>query len=380
MAKSKWNARLKKAATAWKDSKEAYNSQFAADNLPEDTYVMKLQDATFKETGKDHNLTILVEYVILEGEHKGVVVSSFFNLESEWGPVFARKWFGMMETYAVINEVPEEAEDLEETIADIKAAEPVCKVRFSRNSQGYKNVDVISIIVDGEEGSEEGSEEGGEEGIDLEAMDKAELRQLIKDNDLEIDGWRKMNEEQLREAIGEVLGDGEESGEEAGEEGSEEGEEESVDLDELDKDGLLALIDENEIDPADLGFKNKLLMKKASEDKIRKALEEYMAENGGEEGGEGGSDEDDELLEQARIFCGTWDVNIADDADLDDVKEAMKVCEFPEKELDEEEVALLEKLELTDCIKKPAAKKAVAKKAAAKPAAKATGKKIIKKK
>lgn len=356
--KSKWGARLKKAASVWKQSEEAYKEAFGAENLAEDTYVVKLRNCELKLNNKEQ-LTIVRSHVILEGDFKGIPITDRFNLESDWGAVRARRWFLMLG-----KDAPENSEEIEELLVEINDEKAVCKGRFSRNN-GFANLDITSVIGEDYDGSEGG--EGGEgTEIDLESMDKDELRALIKENELDIDGWRKMDEDALREAIAEAISGSEEGSEgEEGEEGgeSEEGSDDSVDLDSLDKDGLLKLIEENEIDSKDLGFKNKLLMKKATEKQLRKALEEALGgtEEGGEEGGEEGSD-DDELLEQAKVFCGTWGVEVAEDADLDDIKEAISGCSFPEKEVDDDEEALLKSLELESCIQRKSAKKIIKKK------------------
>lgn len=346
-AKSKWGARLSKMKSGWSSSEQQYKEMFGAADIPEDVYVAKLQDCELTESNSG-KLRIKREHVIMEGEHKGVPVRDGLNLENEYGPVFCRRWLHMIGA-----DVPENPEELETLLAEIKEAAPVCKIRV-RHSGDYTNVDVISVVGDEEVGEEGSGEEGEGDEIDLDSMDKDELRALVKENDLEIDGWRKMDEDTLREAIREAISGEEEGSEEEGEEEGEEEEGDDVDLDSLDKDGLLALIKENEIDPKDLGFKNALLMKKASEDKLREALQTALGEGEDEEdeGEDEASGEDDELLEQAKVFCGTWDVDVAEDADLDDLKAAIAECQFPEKELDEDETKLLEALELTECIQK----------------------------
>jgi len=340
--KSKWGARLRKSKENWKQSEDAYKEAFGAENLPEDVYVVKIQDLVISENKKGQ-LTVSRTHVVMEGEHKGTIVRDRFNLDSEWGAVMLRRWFMM-----VGQEIPDDPEEIEEILANIKKSGDLYKGRLSR-SGGFTNIDIISVLGEGESESDESSQE-----IDLESMDKDELRSLVKDNDLDIEGWRKMDEDKLREAIAEAIG---------GDSGSEKSEDASdgLDLDSLDKEGLLGAIEENGIDPQDLGFKNKILMKKADEKALRKALEKYSEEAGNESGSEAGSSEEDELLEQSKVFCGTWDVEIAEDADLDDIKKAISGCEFPAKELDDDEKALLEKLELTECIKdeKPAKKKVV---------------------
>ena len=347
-AKSKWGARLSKMQSGWASSEQQYKEMFGASDLPEDTYVAKLQDCELTESNAG-NLRIKREHVIMEGDHKGVVVRDGLNLESEYGPVFCRRWLAMLGA-----DVPENPEELETVLTDVREAAPTCKIRV-RHSGEFTNVDVISVLGEDEEESSGGEAEGGEESgaeIDLDGMDKDELRALVKENDLEIDGWRKMDEDTLREAIRKQIG-GEAGATEEGatEEGAtEEGADDGVDLDALDKDGLLALIKDNEIDAKDLGFKNALLMKNATEEKLREAITAYTAEaeGGAESGEEAGAD--DELLEQAKVFCGTWDVEIAEDADLDSIKAAIAECQFPEKEIDEDEKALLAALDLTKCI------------------------------
>lgn len=344
-AESKWEAKLRKMKSGWANSKQSYKEMFGASDIPEDVYVAKLQDTELTESNAG-KLRIKREHVILEGDHKGVVVRDGLNLENEYGPVFCRRWFALLGV-----DIPEEPEELEEVLGEVKDAAPVCKIRV-RHSGDFTNVDVISVVD--EDG---GSGEGGEgEDVDLDSLDKTELRALVKENDLDIADWRKMDEDTLRDTIRGVLS---EEDVESESEGEGEGEEdaEGIDLDALDKAGLLEVIIDNEIDPKDLGFKNKSLMKKATEDKLRSALTEYMGAEGEgkEDESEGKSDVDDELLEQAKVFCGTWDVEVAEDADLDGIKTAMAECKFPEKELDEDEIVLLGALELTDCIQKPVA-------------------------
>lgn len=345
--KSKWGARLRKASDTWKTSEEAFKATFGSENLPEDVYAAKLQDCLLAEQGKDNKLVVKREHVITEGEFKGIVLRDSFQLENEWGPVFLRRWLNMLGV-----EVPENPEELEDLIPQVKEAAPEVKIRVKRNDQGFVNVDVIALI--GENDGVSNESDGGEddEEVDLDSMNKEELRALVKDNDLQIEGYRKLSEEDLRTAIAKTIGSGKESDDEDDDDSnSEESGEEGVDLDALDKEGLLSLIKNNGIEPSDLGFKNKQILDKTTEKDLRKAIEKYMTENGGGED-DGGSDADDELLEQAKVFCAAWDVTVAEDADINDMKQAIGACEFPEKELDEDDTALLAALELTTCIKK----------------------------
>lgn len=378
---SKWGSKLKKVQSGWSESEEQYESMFGASDLPEDTYILKLQDCGLGESDAG-NLYVKREHVILEGEHKGVVVPDRLMLSTENGPVFCRRWLTMMGA-----SIPKKVEGLEKVLVELKEEAPIVKARVS-HSGDYTNVRVVSVIGDDED-------EGEGEGVDLDEMTLKELRALVKDEDLEIKGYMKMSEDELREAIAatEDGGDGnDEGGEEeeeegepdAGEEGAtgndeeEEGEGEEIDLDEMSKEDMLEFIEENEISHTDLGYPKVTRMKRAKEELLRKKLQAFIDAQSEEEEGEGGEG-NDELLEQAKIFCGTWEVDIEDDSDLEDIKEAFGECEFPESELDEDEVSMLTALGCESCIQKPkpkAPRKAPAKKAPAKTATKAAKKTV----
>jgi len=348
--KSKWGSKLKKIKSGWADSEQSYKEMFGAADLPEDVYVIKLQTCELTESSGG-NLRIKRSHVIIEGEFKGVMISDGLNLEGETkngthASVFVRRWLEMLDV-----DVPDDPSELEGILDEIQELNPIVKARIS-HSGSFTNVNLVSVIDDSDDAGEGG--EGGDDGEltleILEGMDKDEMRTLVKENDLDIAKYRTLDEDSLRSAIAELAGiemdagDGEttEGGDEGGGEGGEE-----VDLDALDKKGLLALIDENEISAKDLGFANKLKMKNSSEKVIRKAIEDALG-GGGEEGGE--TVDDDAILEQAKVFCSAWDIEIAEDADIDDIKKAVGECTFPASDVDEDETALLTALDLTGCI------------------------------
>lgn len=305
---SKWAAKLKKGKSQWAKSEERYNEMFAGRDLPEDVYVAKLQEASFVDSkAQDGSETVSIKrsFAVIEGEHRGVVVSDRLNLFHETGAAFVRKWLRTMD---VENVDDLEIEDLEDVLAEFNSENPICKIRVKQGD--FTNVEVLSLV--------------GED---------------------EVEG---------------SAGEGEE-GEEGTEDGDDEGEE--IDLDAMDEEALRALIADQEIDPIEnLGFASKLKYKKASETDLRDALTEYFTEGGSEEGeeseaGEGTEGvEDDELLEEAKLFCGTQDIALEDDDDLDTIKEKIEAeSPYKEKDLDEDEKALLGKLGLESCIKKAAA-------------------------
>lgn len=339
MAVSKWAKKLSGMKTAWKASEDTYKETFGAADIPEDTYVAQLQEAMLDED-KKQNVVIRREHIITEGEHKGVVVRDRMNLSNDMGLVFVRRWLQMLGV-----DIPEDSAELETLVSEIKKAAPVCKVRI-RHSGDFTNVDVISV----EDGAD-ATATSDDSGVDLDALDKDGLRKLVVDNDLEIPGYRKMSEDELRAAITEKIGgDSAPAETPAADDSADAG----IDLDAMDKAEMLKLVVDNELKPADLGFANELKMKGAKEDALRAALTKYLTESAD---APSGAEAVDETLQAARIFCGTWDVAIEADADLDDIKTALKKCRFPSKELDESEKALLVTIEMTECIQEEQAAK-----------------------
>lgn len=310
---SKWGSKLKKGNKQWKKAEKRYNERFAGSQIPEDVYVFQV--SLDLDENKEGDVLLKRSFTVIEGEHKGVTCSDQFNLFSEWGGAFAKKFFVTM-GYEF-----EELSEIEEIMVEINEDEPYVKARVKQGD--YTNVEVLSVLD-----ADDVEDEGG------------------NDDDQNDDG-----EDEASNDDGEGTGDDNSGDDDDGEE---------LDLDELDKDAMLELIEEEEIDIKELGFKTKVKLKKASEEDLRAALEEYF---GGDDEGEGeDSEEDDELLQEAKIFCQTQDVTIDEDADLDDVKEAIGKNKYKKADLDEEEIELLEKLELTDCIIKAKTKPKTGKK------------------
>ena len=167
---SKWSTLLKKAKGTWKDSKESYKSTFGSESLPEDVFVFKLQDLDVKP-GKDNAIVLQREHVVREGEFRGTTVRDRFNLSNEWGATFCRRWLAIMGI-----DQPDDPEELAEILEGLLAEPYTCKGRFSRNN-GFPNVDVVSLIDDSDDDGGGNDEDG--DGIDLDVMDRADLRDLV---------------------------------------------------------------------------------------------------------------------------------------------------------------------------------------------------------
>lgn len=173
------------------------------------------------------------------------------------------------------------------------------RVKSDRNEDGEYRPRVGKLLpLADEAGAEEEPEEpeegepedeGDGEDVDLDDLDRAALKKLIKDQELDITVKKAWTDDQLRAEIATALGaEDEEDGEE--EEGDEEegDEDDAVDLDKLDRAGLKAFIKENE-----LAVK---VMKSDSDDDIRAkiaAAAEADSDDGEEEEGEEGDETPD---------------------------------------------------------------------------------------
>lgn len=140
---------------------------------------------------------------------------------------------------------------------------------------------------DGEEEDDEESEEEAdddEDAVDLDELDRAELKKFIKDEELEIKVTRSMSDDDIREAIAEALGgDDEEEDDDA----EDEDEDDEDGLDDLDRAGLKAHIKEEGLDIS--------VKKSMSDDDIREAIRAIATED----------EEDDE--DEAPDY-DSWDV------------------------------------------------------------------------
>jgi hypothetical protein len=393
---SKYAERLKKMKKAWAGSKAEYEYTFGGEKVAEGVYSAQLQDLQLAESkGKRTagQLYIRREFVISEGEFEGVPVRDMMWIENEKGPVYLRRFIEMCGFDSPPEDQPELLEDV---LAKMKKDAPKVKLQVVHPA----NFDGLNLRVQGMDSEDDSGEIDLE---DLDDMDKKELKALVKDKELDIDGYRKMDEDDLREAVKEALsseGSGDDDdddddddaddldemdkkelralvkseeldidgyrkmdeddlrsairlarGDEDKEEAGKDEDSDSPDFDEMDEDELREYIEENEIDTKELGFSSKAKYKKASEDDIREALSAMNNTDDDDDGDDG------ELLKEAKVFCETWEVEVDEDADLDTVKEAIRGDEdeensYPEKELDEDEVTLLEKLGLDDLIER----------------------------
>jgi hypothetical protein len=212
--------------------------------------------------------------------------------------------------------------------------------------------------------------------IDPDEMDEDEIREYVKDNDLDIEDdlgfedkkeYKSADEDDLKKALAKYLK----------KKGKSSGKKKAPDFDEMEEEELRDFVKDNDLDiEDDLGFEDKKEYKSADEDDLKKALakwskkskksddddddEKEKKEKGKKKKKSKGSDD---LLERAKTFCGAWDIKVDDDEE--DIKAIKKLiakdgkddAEYPADELDDDEKELLEELGLEECIKKGKGKK-----------------------
>jgi len=301
-------SRLKKLQSTWDESKERAREMFT--KVPPGVYLTQVQ---LLELGENSNglLQVKREHLVLDGEHKGVTIYDTLQLEtSDLSMAFFRR-----EVEAYDYEPPADIADIEGTINEIVEEAPQVKLRVTHSKAGYLNAAVIEGLEGAEaaaEGAEAVEEEAGDEAGDeyytaeeiLAIPKRVDLKELIKDNDLETnpDDYKKLSK--LKQAIIKELG-----------------------------------LDETE--------------------------EEEQEEE--EAGTEPGEEEPSELVIRAQAFCGTQDLAPEEGAieDITDIKVLTALIdgfEYPEDELTEDEISLLGELDMDGNIKRATKKKKIAKK------------------
>jgi len=102
---------------------------------------MQLQNAELVESQTSGRLQIHREHLVLEGESQGEVVHDYMQLETDKGPFFIGMWLSRMGV-----EVPEEAEKLEEVLADLVQQAPMYTAKITISDGGFTNVRVLKKL------------------------------------------------------------------------------------------------------------------------------------------------------------------------------------------------------------------------------------------
>ena len=275
MGKQSFKTQLKAGNKAWKESADTVQT---LGKIEAGEYVAELTKAELKTAQTSGNLMVSRSHIITEGNMQGKTIYDNLIIETPIGMAFLRKWFEAIQV-----EIPENIEDVEQTVSDINDNGYTAKINV-RHSGDFTNVDILEYLEGGsatEEAEEaEDTDEGSSDEVDLDEMDKDEMLELIDDEDITIKGAKKMTEKKLRKAI-------------------------------------------------------------------EKVMEEAEEEDDAEE-----DSEDKELLERAEKFCIAQDLDYdEDDVNIDDMKDAISEEKYRKKDLDDDDIDLLNELGLKKLIK-----------------------------
>lgn len=279
--------KLKKMQSAW-ESAEPREGGFS---LADGTFNAKIEGATIEES-QNERLQIVWELRFLSGENSGRTARKFSGLDTEENIAWAK---GDLTRFGI--ELPEDIVELGDALAECVGAYVECTVK---TKDEYTNIYFNEVV--------EGVEEEEEEDIDFEGMSKKELIEFATEYGIKIPKKTKAKEDKLREFVEEAYNelpeeeedeeeeeeeeedesedssdeeddeeeedseDSEEDEDEDSEE-EEESEEEDLDLDELDKDGLVQVV--RDYRPKGLTVTN---AKKMTTKALRKKLATLLSE------------------------------------------------------------------------------------------------------
>lgn len=289
-----------------------------APTVPPGLYTMQLQSAEVVASQSSGKLMIRREHLILEGEHENTVVYDYLMIETEKGPFWIARWLESMD-----GEAPEQATELPAAVEEVAGRAPIYTGKVVVSNGGFTNVRIVKLL--------DSSGSSGAAGPDPE------------------------------------VGEDPTSAQEAGDGGGfQEGD--SVAYDDADGDecqGEIVRFDDDEDDG------RVAIVKDADDDEWSVPLADLRAADGG-----GGGDEDIDAL---IAFAQQQDIEVSNDDDRDAVVEKIKEYQWPKKDLEADQIALLESIDADFEVAKPKPKKAP-KKAPKKPAKKAAAKKAKPKK
>lgn len=204
-AGSDMESRLAKMQNRWEDGKQQAKVMF--DKLPEGEYVGKLVECQIVESKTSGNLMIKRVHVVTEGEYKGKNVYDNMNIETDLGLSFVAQW---LDTIGC--ELPEKASEIKKLVEQISESAYDCKFQVKHS----KDSDFINVrILEAGQATEAAPAEGEDNGVDLEKLNRKQLEQLIKENQLDVAISPKMTEEAIRKAIAEAVAAANGSGESA---------------------------------------------------------------------------------------------------------------------------------------------------------------------
>jgi hypothetical protein len=351
--KSEFATRLASMQDNWEEGRDG-----AFGKWDDGKYKMQLQDCQIEESKNSGRLQIHAEHFCMEGEQAGEVYHQYLQLETEWGPTFVAQFIE-----ALGQEVPDNFEDMPETVAALAEAAPIYMVKLETKKE-FQNLQITKLLE-----AEAEVEGGDEEEPDEEDYEDAEDEEEEDDADEEEDADED---------------DEEEDEEDADEEDVDHAEDEDALYTQEEILGMKAqeirdLVSEHELD-VELGSKITKAVKTDVFDALVEAeLAEAEEDDDAEEEDEDEDAEADERLEELTAFCQGQDIEVDDDDDSDALIEKINEYDWEEDKLMEHETKLLKDIgaDVVPSKKKKAAKK---KGGGKKTGKKKTGKKKGKKK
>lgn len=272
------NAELAKMQAAWKKAqpKEGF------ENIPDGAYNAKIEKA-FIGKSKAGRLQATFEMKIAGGELSGKTFNRFAGIDTPENLEWLKGDLVKLDV-----EPPDDITDLPAILDGLAGTYVSVQVKTKGEYANYYFNGVIS--------EDDVEEEETDAEVDFDGMDKDELLAYMKENELEIDGYKKMTEKALRAAIVEATSA--EPEEEEEEEEAEEEESETPDFESMDKAELIAYLKEAEYEIE--GYKT------MKEKALRTAVAEaYEAANGeeAEEEEEDGEEIDLDAMDKAELLA-----------------------------------------------------------------------------
>ena len=129
--------------TQWKKSREEAEKGFSGNTVPAGIYLMKISESNVGENTKG-GINWFLKIVVLEGEHKGDIISTMFNLSHEVGQQFTCNFISAMGY-----EVPDDIDDVPEIAKTFEEEEITFRGQLKYNKDGYAGIRVLEVLETG---------------------------------------------------------------------------------------------------------------------------------------------------------------------------------------------------------------------------------------
>lgn len=238
--KAGFGANLKGIGKAWASARAKAEESAGAGWIDEPmTGNFVLAEAKVDTIGSNNWLHAAFRFICFsEGDYRGLAFIHRCGIDNEDSLAWFIGDLAKMGVEVGSLEI-ENQKDLDALLAELTAEHPTIRARISeaKNREGMHNMRIQKLLdvdpeewedlVEGGSGDGEEEEEGEEETlVDLDAMTRAELKDFIKEQELEITVKKAWSDDELRDAIREALPEPETEEEESEEEEDEVEEEE----------------------------------------------------------------------------------------------------------------------------------------------------------